>query len=110
MPTPQRVLITYSGPLTFLQSDQWKQVHAALSAQLPLRTLHWKSASHPTVRTIQTLSVDLVPLDIVKDESTSQVPQSVLSKPLLNVYVFVCEVRVLYPSCALDFMGHKSRT
>jgi hypothetical protein len=91
MPHPQNVIVTYSGPLAFLQSDHWNQVHAALAAQLPLRTLHWRSAARSSLKTIQVLDVDLVPLDEVKYESTSQVPQSVLARPLLNIYVFVCE-------------------
>jgi hypothetical protein len=94
MPPPQKVIVTYSGPLAFLQSDHWKQVHAALAVQLPLRTLHWRSAARPSVKTIQVLDVDLVPLDEAKYESTSQVPQSVLGRPLLNLYVFVCEARL----------------
>jgi hypothetical protein len=100
MSTPEKVIITYSGPPTFLQSDHWKQVHTALSSQLPLRTLHWKSAARPSVKTIQTLDVDLVALEGVKYESTSQVPQSVLARPLLNIYVFVCEVGLSHSAVA----------
>jgi hypothetical protein len=92
MSDSQKVQVTYSGSLTFLQSDQWKQVLAALNYQLPLRNLHWKSANHASVRTIQTLPVQLVPLEGVREESTSQVPQTILARPLLNLFVFTCEV------------------
>ena len=99
MSGPQRVTITYTAPPSFLSTDQWKQVHAALQSQLPLRNLHWKSASRPTIRTIQELHVNLVAVDALRDEHTSQVPQTILEKPLLNAYIVVCEVR-----CALKYV------
>lgn len=91
---PNRVTITYTAPPTFLSTDHWKQVHAALLSQLPLRNLHWKSASRPSIHTIQELPVNLVPADTVRDEHTSQVPQTLLERPLLNAYIVVCEVRL----------------
>lgn len=90
----QKVIITYSAPPAYLATDQWKLLHAALSSQLPLRNLHWKSASRPAIRTIQELQVDLVAVDTLRDEHTSQVPQSILERPLLNAFIVVCEVRV----------------
>ncbi|KAI8998488.1 trafficking protein particle complex subunit 10 [Trametes punicea] len=88
----QRVVVTYAAPLVFLSTDHWKQIYASLVSQLPLRNLHWKSPSRPTIRTIQELDVKLTPLETLRDDQTaSQVPQSVLEKPLLNIYVFICE-------------------
>ncbi|KAI0957407.1 hypothetical protein AcW1_005812 [Taiwanofungus camphoratus] len=89
--TPQRAVVTYAASPVFLSTDQWKQVHAALLAQLPLRTLHWKSTSRPTIRTVQELDVNLVTLETLRDEHTSQIPQTLLEKPLLNIYFVACE-------------------
>jgi trafficking protein particle complex subunit 10 len=89
----QRVLATYSAPQSFQSSDNWKQIHSALLAQLPLRNIPWSSTSRPAVRTIQEIDITLVPLDTIRDERTSQIPVTVLDKPLLNVYFVACEVR-----------------
>ena len=89
----QRVTITYSGPIVFLSTDHWKQIQNSLASQLPLRNLHWKSTSRNALRSIQELDVRLVPLEMLReDQAASQVPQSVLEKPLLHLYIFTCEV------------------
>ena len=90
----QRVVVTYSAPQPFLSSDQWKQIYSALLEQLPLRNIHWKPQTRPSIRTIQELEVQLVPLDTVRDEHTSQVPYSLLERPLVNIYVVTCEVKL----------------
>ena len=90
----QRVIVTYSAPPSFLSSEQWTQLRDALSAQLPLRSIHWKPQTRPSIRTIQELELQLVPLNTVRDENTSQVPSSLLEKPLLNIYVVTCEVKL----------------
>ncbi|KAI9065113.1 hypothetical protein FKP32DRAFT_1674998 [Trametes sanguinea] len=88
----QRVVVTYAAPLVFLSTDHWKQIYASLASQLPLRNLHWKATTRPTIRTIQELDVKLVSLETLRDDQTaSQIPQSILEKPLLNIYVFICE-------------------
>ncbi|KAG1756516.1 trafficking protein particle complex subunit 10 [Suillus paluster] len=92
----QNVLVTYSAPVSFLASESWRQVLAALQSQLPLRSIHWKSASRPNLKTIQELDLTLVPLDSLRDEHTSQVPVTLLEKPLLNLYVVTCEDNDLY--------------
>ncbi|CAL1704950.1 unnamed protein product [Somion occarium] len=89
--TAQRVTITYSAPPAFLATDHWKQVYAALLSQLPLRNLHWKSATRPNIRTIQELDVNLVSAEAKQTEHTSQIPQTVLEKPLLSAYIVVCD-------------------
>lgn len=88
----QNVLVTYAAPQTFLFSESWKQILAALRAQLPLRNIHWKPPSRQSLRTIQELNVDLLPLDAVRGENTSQIPVTVLDKPLLNIFIITCEV------------------
>ncbi|KAI6045646.1 trafficking protein particle complex subunit 10 [Pisolithus marmoratus] len=87
----QRVLVTYAAAQSFQSSDSWTHFLAALRSLLPLRNLHWKSTSHPNLRSVQELDVALVPLDSLRDEHTSQVPVSLLEKPLLNLYVLSCE-------------------
>ncbi|KAF8136643.1 trafficking protein particle complex subunit 10 [Boletus edulis] len=72
------------------------QVIAALRSQLPLRSIHWRSASRPSIRTIQELEVTLVALDSLRDELTSQVPLTLLEKPLLNLLVVTCEDNEVY--------------
>ena len=89
------VLVTYASSREFLGTDHWKQVWAALLCQFPLRTLVWRSASRQgsqNSQTVQDLNVRLAPLESVKQEHTSQIPQTLLEKPLLNLYFVVCEV------------------
>ncbi|PCH38130.1 hypothetical protein WOLCODRAFT_64398 [Wolfiporia cocos MD-104 SS10] len=92
----QRALVTYASSPLFLSTDHWKQVHAALLCQFPLRNLHWKPATRPNIQTIQELSVALVPFESVRDEHTSQIPQTLLERPLLNIYLVVCEDNDIY--------------
>lgn len=96
----QNVLVTCSAPQSFQSTGNWGQVQSALRSQLPLRNIHWKSASRPSIRTIQELDVTLVPLDSIRGESTSQIPVTLLEKPLLNIYIVTCEVRTFTPSLA----------
>ncbi|KAF8212360.1 trafficking protein particle complex subunit 10 [Mycena galopus ATCC 62051] len=91
MAPPQRVLVSYSGLQSFLSSGSWDQIHTALLAQLPLRNIHWKSPSRPSIRTIQELDISLVPLESLRDEHTSQIPATLLEKPFLNMYIVTCE-------------------
>ena len=91
MASKTRVTVTYAAPLIFLSSDQWTHIHRAIAAHLPLRNLHWKTPSRPSIRTIQELDVSLVAFETLRDEHTSQVPTSLLDRPLVNVYVVTCE-------------------
>ena len=88
----QRVLVSFTAPPIFLASPNWKKVHATLLGLLPLRNIHWKSASRGTVKTIQELDVTLVPFESLRDEHASQIPVTLLEKPLLHVYIVHCEV------------------
>ncbi|KAF8894667.1 trafficking protein particle complex subunit 10 [Infundibulicybe gibba] len=87
-----RVLVSYTAtPQIFLTSGRWKQIQAALTSQLPLRNIHWKPASRTSVRTIQELAVTLKPLEGIRDDHTSQIPVTLLDKPLLNILIVTCE-------------------
>lgn len=96
MAPQQRVLVSYSGTQAFLSSANWDQIHTSLLAQLPLRNIHWKSPSRPSIRTIQQLDISLVPLESLRDEHTSQIPETLLGKPFLNIYIVTCEVARVY--------------
>ncbi|KAF9009438.1 trafficking protein particle complex subunit 10 [Cyathus striatus] len=89
----QRVLVSYTAPPQFIASPNWTRVFNSLLSQFPLRSIHWKSSSttRTSVRTIQELNVTLVSLDTLRDDVTSQVPVTLLEKPLLNIYVVYCE-------------------
>lgn len=90
----QRVLVSYAAPPAFLASPNWSKVYATILGQLPLRNIHWKSAPRGSLKTIQELHVTLVPFDSLRDEHTSQIPGTLLEKPLLHVYIVHCEVRI----------------
>ncbi|KAG9041581.1 hypothetical protein FS837_012056 [Tulasnella sp. UAMH 9824] len=85
------VKVTYSGPILFLASGQWTHTFASLKERLPLRNLHWRSVSRPSVRSVQELDVELVSLESVRDEPSSQIPTTLLERPLLNIYFVTCE-------------------
>jgi len=90
----QRVTVTYAAsPNLQSQNDLWDQLQSAIAAQLPLRNLHWKSASRAAIRTVQELPINLVSFDSVSGEHASQIPGSWLERPLLNFYVLTCDVR-----------------
>ncbi|EKM83061.1 hypothetical protein AGABI1DRAFT_118454 [Agaricus bisporus var. burnettii JB137-S8] len=86
-----RVIVTYTTASSLLSTETWKQIHAALKVQFPLRNIHWKPASGSSILTIQELDVKLVPFENVRDEHASQIPMTLLEKPLLHIYVVACE-------------------
>ncbi|KAL1742258.1 trafficking protein particle complex subunit 10 [Schizophyllum fasciatum] len=90
-PPSQKVGVSFAGPPLFLASGTWKQIQSSLESQLPLRNIHWKPAGHSSIRTIQELYVNFVPLAGVRDESASQVPLTVLDKPLLHLFFVACD-------------------
>lgn len=87
-----RVQVTYAAPSHLQSSDQWTLLRSGLAAQFPLRDLQWKPATRVSVRIIQDLDVTLVPFESVREENVSQIPTSLLEKPLVNLYVVSCEV------------------
>ena len=92
----QRVRITVSASPQLTSTDQWALIWSGLAAQFPLRNLHWKPATRTSIRTIQYLDVNIVALETLREEGASQIPASILEKPLLNVFVVMCEVRAGY--------------
>lgn len=86
------VQVTYSAPAIYLSSDQWIQIRSAITSQFPLKGITWKSSFRPAARTISKLDVSFVNLNTVREEHASQIPQSLLEKPLLNLYIASCEV------------------
>ncbi|KAF5391403.1 hypothetical protein D9757_001971 [Collybiopsis confluens] len=92
MGSPQKsIIVSYSAAQSFLSSASWAQILQTLYSQLPLRNIHWKSSSRTSVRTIHQLDVSLVNLDSIRDELTSQIPATLLERPLLNIYIVTCE-------------------
>ncbi|TRM61873.1 trafficking protein particle complex subunit 10 [Schizophyllum amplum] len=87
----QKVGVSFAGPPLLLASGTWKQITASLEAQLPLRNIHWKPAARSSIRTIQELYVNFMPLGTLRDENTSQVPVTVLDRPLLHMFFIACE-------------------
>ncbi|KIK59816.1 hypothetical protein GYMLUDRAFT_261811 [Collybiopsis luxurians FD-317 M1] len=89
--THKSILVSYSATPSFLSSTSWAQILQTLSSQLPLRNIHWKSSSRTSIRTINQLDLSLLNLDSIRDELTSQIPTTLLDRPLLNIYVITCE-------------------
>lgn len=104
--TENRVIVTYTTASSLLSTETWKQIHTALKVQFPLRNIHWKPPSASSILTIQELDVKLVPFENVRDEHASQIPMTLLEKPLLHIYVVACEVsdtlNVLYMSLSIE--------
>ncbi|KXN82613.1 Trafficking protein particle complex subunit 10 [Leucoagaricus sp. SymC.cos] len=84
-------IVTYTTAPSFLPTGAWKQIQNALKAQFPLRNIHWKPPSRPSILTIQELEVKLIPFENFRDEHASQIPMTLLEKPLLHIYVVTCE-------------------
>lgn len=119
--TTSRIKISYSAPTNFLASDQWIQIRTALEAHLPLQSLYWRpnagssapsnpgtsisSIDESRVQKIDTVQVELVGLDAIKDEGSSQIPSSVLERPLVNLYFFPCEVSWSINLSLISFNG-----
>ncbi|KAF5358539.1 hypothetical protein D9756_001945 [Leucocoprinus leucothites] len=89
--TANRPIVSYTTAPSFLLTGAWKQIQAALQAQFPLRNIHWKPPSGSSLLTIQELEVDFVPFETVRDEHASQIPMTLLDRPLLHIYVVTCE-------------------
>jgi len=90
-----RPIVSCATAPSFLLTGAWKQIQATLRAQFPLRNIHWKPPSGSSILTIQQLDVNFVPFETVRVEHTSQVPVTLLDKPLLHIYVVTCEVLTL---------------
>ncbi|KZO96846.1 hypothetical protein CALVIDRAFT_563489 [Calocera viscosa TUFC12733] len=86
-----RASLTYTAPPALISQTSFPHLLTAFRLHLPLHNLHWKSASHATLRTVQELQIDLLPLEEVRDEQASQVPVSLLERPLGNLYFVQCD-------------------
>ena len=95
-PANQPVVISYAAPPTFLANPNWNKVRSNILSLLPLRNLHWKPASRPSIRTIQELNASFVPFESLSDDPTSQIPGTLLEKPLLHLFILHCEVGYLF--------------
>ena len=91
----RRVLVTYSAVPSL---DVWQKVQPDLVAQLPLRNLHWKPSTR-SLRTIQTLQLDLRALQSLAEEKTQHVPLNILERPYLHLLFVSCEVLPPYSTC-----------
>ncbi|TFK27359.1 hypothetical protein FA15DRAFT_666419 [Coprinopsis marcescibilis] len=92
MPTEHQVLVSYTGPKFFLGTQKWNIFHQSMVSQFPLQNVQWRSSSrNSNVKTIPSLDVKLVLLEYVRDELASQVPSTILEKPILHVYIAHCE-------------------
>jgi hypothetical protein len=101
----QRVIATYSAPPSFLTAPDWANIRTAVRSHLPLKNLHWKPLSRPSLRTIQTIDVEFRALEVGGPGEAgsssgggtgvgreSMTPASFLEKPFLNCYFVTCEV------------------
>lgn len=76
----------------------YESVRADVERHLPLRNLHWvrKSAANRTIRTIQTLPLDVRPLDSFRGKT------DLLDRPYLHLLFVVCDVREHAPHWRAD--------
>lgn len=79
--------ISYSV-LPFGDSD-WLKISPEVHRQLPLRNLHWKSASR-SIRTIQSLHLNFKPLSSFDDTT------GLLERPYLNLLFVLCDDNEMY--------------
>lgn len=75
----------------------WGLIQEDFTAHLPLRNLHWKSATRP-LRSIQSLDVEMRQYDPAADEQPHQMPISLLERPYLNIMLVKCEVHGPLPA------------
>ncbi|KAG2020812.1 hypothetical protein CC2G_006114 [Coprinopsis cinerea AmutBmut pab1-1] len=92
MAPDQHVLVSYSAPKNLLGSQKWNIFFESMVSQFPLQNVHWRSSfRNQTLRTIPSLNVKFVALDSVRDELASQIPTTVLEKPIIHLFVVHCE-------------------
>lgn len=107
--SPRRVIITYEAVPDLstwqrLQPDlvvrpaalhPLKHAHEHAQSQLPLRNLHWKTASR-SLRTIQALDVDFRAFKTLPEDQAHQIPLSLLERPYLHLIFVACDVRAVF--------------
>ncbi|RXW22699.1 hypothetical protein EST38_g3139 [Candolleomyces aberdarensis] len=87
----QRVLVSHTAPRDFINTQNWSKVCSSIASQLPLRNVNLKSPLRNTTTTVSDLNVTLVPLESIRDELASQIPGTLLDKPLLHIYILYCQ-------------------
>jgi hypothetical protein len=88
-------LITTALTADYDPYNVWSLIQDDVTAHLPLRNLHWKSASRP-LRSIQSLDVEMQQYDPAAGEQPHQMPISLLERPYLNMMLVQCEVYFTY--------------
>ncbi|KAF8315573.1 hypothetical protein DL93DRAFT_2166546 [Clavulina sp. PMI_390] len=84
--------VTVSGTPSL--TAQWSQLLSSLQYHLPLQSLHWKTASRPSIRTIPQLDISLIPFD---GFAYSPHPL-ILDNTLAHVYFIHCDDVEVYRS------------
>lgn len=86
----KRVGIAYEA---LPSNADFEAVRADVERHLPLRNLHWvrKHAHNRTIRTIQTLPLDVRPLP------SFHTAHDLLDRPYLHLLFVVCDVRLFRP-------------
>lgn len=87
-PTPPPNIASYSVRSPLLTALE------GIRSQFPLTNLHWKPTSRNSIRTIQSVDVNLVELGEVGTLG-KEVAGSVLEWPLVNICLISCEVSIL---------------
>ncbi|KAI5476177.1 hypothetical protein MNV49_000338 [Pseudohyphozyma bogoriensis] len=94
--SPERALgdrITASYTALPNGEADWAKIVPEVARQLPLRNLHWKSASR-SLRTIQSLDVQFKPLFAFEDPKAP--PLSLLERPYLHLLFVLCDDNEVY--------------
>lgn len=101
-PPRQPVQVTYSATPQLQRHVPF--ILNSLNTQLPLRNLHWKTTTRPTIRTIQECDlrfVNLIDAQSRGDPANWIAPEDVeygnlfSQCPLIHVCLIECEVRVI---------------
>lgn len=95
----RRVTVSYEA---VPGSGDWERIQPNVERHLPLTNLHWKSGSR-SIRTIQSLALDLQPFSTFKEDAAA--PVRLLERPYLHLLFVVCDVRPPPASVA-----HRRRT
>ena len=118
-PPRQPVLVTYSSTPQLQRHVPF--ILNSLNTQLPLRNLHWKTTTRPTIRTIQ--ECDLRFVNLIDAQSRGDVnwiaPEEVefgnlfSQCPLIHICLIECEVSGIYGSIQYEhadrlFVGQRS--
>ena len=105
MPDDHPINVTYTSTPTSLRHLPY--ILSSLNSQLPLRNFHWKSATKPSVRTVQQCDVRLHKLvDVQTREQGFKLPRNVetgslVEGSLVHMCFVECEASRAYDSGVL---------